>query len=100
MRPTFVRSSGMPGPKTFNPWWGDSAVMKQRHIKQYTLSPYQMKAAPQLIRSYLFNGYRRLSAEAFYFLLPFGLGYAVYSWGNSYDAWAKSKAGHLALEGH
>ncbi len=33
-----------------------------------------MKAAPQLLRSYLFNGYRRLSAEAFYFLLPFGFG--------------------------
>ncbi|KAF8722158.1 hypothetical protein AX14_010008 [Amanita brunnescens Koide BX004] len=118
MRPTFARSSGMPGreysflvapsspsesvstAKTFNPWWGDPAVMKQKHVKQYTLSPFQTRAMPNLIRSYLFNGYRRLSAEAFYFVVPFGLGYAIYAWGNNYDAWSKSKAGHLALEGH
>jgi len=27
-----------------------------------------------MLRNYLFNGYRRLSAEALYFLIPFGTG--------------------------
>lgn len=43
-------------------------------IPSPALSPFQTRAMPNLIRSYLFNGYRRLSAEAFYFVVPFGLG--------------------------
>jgi len=27
-----------------------------------------------MLRNYLFNGYRRLSGEALYFLIPFGVG--------------------------
>ena len=38
------------------------------------LSPFQAKAAPQMLRNYLFNGYRRLSAEALFFMIPFGAG--------------------------
>jgi UcrQ family len=38
------------------------------------LSPFQSKAAPQMLRNYLFNGYRRLSAEALFFIIPFGAG--------------------------
>ena len=43
-------------------------------ISSSALSPFQMRAAPNLLRSYLFNGYRRISGEALYFLVPFGLG--------------------------
>ena len=38
------------------------------------LSPYQVKAAPHWLRHYLFNGYRRLSGELFFFGVPFVLG--------------------------
>lgn len=82
------------------------------------LSPWQAKAAPKMLRSYLFNGYRRLSAEALFFLVPFGAGtsthsihhvlvckhlpagYGIYSWAKSYDDWQNSKAGHIAAAHH
>ncbi|KAG5636271.1 hypothetical protein H0H81_008557 [Sphagnurus paluster] len=50
MRPSIARLSDMPGP----------------------LSPYQAKAAPNMIRNYLFNGYRRLGGELLFWLIPFG----------------------------
>ncbi|KAM6501114.1 Cytochrome b-c1 complex subunit 8 [Amanita muscaria] len=100
MKATLARSSDMPGPKTYMMWWGNQGVIKQKGIKQYTISPFQARAAPNWLRSYIFNGYRRLSGEALFFLIPIGIGYGVYTWAKSYDAWTKSKAGHLALEGH
>ncbi|PFH53419.1 hypothetical protein AMATHDRAFT_171189 [Amanita thiersii Skay4041] len=100
MRPTFARHSDMPGPKVYNLWWGDQTGIRQKGITQYTLSPFQAKAAPKMIRNYLFNGYRRLAGEAIFWIIPFGIGYGVYTWARNYEEWAKSKAGHLALEGH
>jgi ubiquinol-cytochrome c reductase subunit 8 len=70
-----------------------------------------------MIQTYLFNGYRRIAAQAPYFVIPFALGesatwsdvdgdpdavtagYGIYSWANSYNEWQNSKAGHLALSG-
>ncbi|KAG6908465.1 hypothetical protein DXG01_004468 [Tephrocybe rancida] len=63
------------------------------------LSPYQAKAAPNMIRSYLFNGYRRLGGELIFWLLPFGAGYGIYSWAKAYDHAHNSKAGHMAAAG-
>jgi len=67
------------------------------------------------MKSYLFNGYRRLSGELFFFGIPmaiggsltsnlrpclnFEVGYGVYAWAKSYDEWQNSKAGHLAAAG-
>ncbi|RDB23761.1 Cytochrome b-c1 complex subunit 8 [Hypsizygus marmoreus] len=96
MRPSIARFSDMPGGKVYSLWWGDSGGIRQKGIVQYTLSPFQSKAAPHMIRSYLFNGYRRLSGELLFFLIPFGTGYGIYSWAKSYDAYQNSKAGHIA----
>ncbi|KAH9474628.1 hypothetical protein JR316_0013092 [Psilocybe cubensis] len=63
------------------------------------MSPYQTKAAPHWLKSYLFNGYRRISGELFFFGIPIALGYGVYTWAKRYDEWQNSKAGHLALGG-
>ena len=71
------------------------------------------------MRNYLFNGYRRLSGEFFFFAIPFAVGmsrdiyiyiptkliilhtgYATYSWAKSYDEYQNSKAGHIASGGH
>lgn len=76
-----------------NLWWGDQHGTKQKGMKQYSasffvrplamcpnlfpltaVSPFQAKAAPHWLRSYIFNGYRRLSGEALFFLVPFGIG--------------------------
>ena len=46
------------------------------------LSPYQQRAAKNLFRGYLFNGYRRLAAQVPYWIVPFAAG-ACYS-GMSY----------------
>jgi UcrQ family len=38
------------------------------------ISPWQTKSAPHWMRNYLFNGYRRISGELFFFGIPFALG--------------------------
>ncbi|KAF9022347.1 hypothetical protein BDZ89DRAFT_1163294 [Hymenopellis radicata] len=108
MRPSLIRLGDMPGPRrAYNVWWGDKhGLVKQRGMYQYTLSPFQSKAAPHWARDYLFNGYRRLSKEAIYWVIPFSFGYGVYTWANNYTEYIESKAGHLAAvaaaggEGH
>ncbi|KAJ7594041.1 cytochrome b-c1 complex subunit 8 [Mycena floridula] len=99
MRPSIARFSDMPGPqRAWNAWWGDrhGSITRQKGVIQYTLSPYQSKAAPQMIRTYMFNGFRRISAEAFYVVFPFAVGYGIYAWARSYDEYHNSKAGHVA----
>ncbi|KAF8241042.1 hypothetical protein L208DRAFT_1420173 [Tricholoma matsutake] len=120
MHPSIARFSDMPGRNLFffffifnlilfslsqqkhmqNPWWGDSSVIRMKGVTQYTLSPFQSKTAPHMLRNYLFNGYRRISAEAVFFVIPFAIGYGIYAWANSYDAYQNSKAGHIASSGH
>ncbi|CAA7266223.1 unnamed protein product [Cyclocybe aegerita] len=102
MRPTIARHSDMPGGKVYNLWWGDKSSVsgRQRGIVEYTISPWQTKAAPHWIRSYLFNGYRRISGELFFFGIPIAVGYGVYTWAKNYDEYQNSKAGHLASGGH
>ncbi|KAJ6621318.1 cytochrome b-c1 complex subunit 8 [Mycena sp. CBHHK59/15] len=97
MRPSNAFFSDMPGPKVYNVWWGDQTGQKQKGIYTYTISPYQAKAAPHMFRSYLFNGYRRLTVYALPILVPFGIYY--YTWRMSVKdyEWRNSKAGHLAL---
>ena len=38
------------------------------------MSPFRQRAAKNLFRSYIFNGYRRLSGELIYWSIPFALG--------------------------
>ncbi|KAF8063558.1 cytochrome b-c1 complex subunit 8 [Lyophyllum atratum] len=100
MRPSIARFSDMPGPKVYNLWWGDQSGMRQKGVIQYTISPNQSRAAPHMIRNYLFNGYRRLSGELVFWLIPFGMGYGLYTWAKKTDAYQNSKAGHIAAGGH
>ncbi|KXN82373.1 Cytochrome b-c1 complex subunit 8 [Leucoagaricus sp. SymC.cos] len=124
MRPTLSRAENMPGReliqdlcKAFkhfgnterkysnhafaqNLWWGDNRNIRQKGITQYTISPWQTKSAPQMFRSYLFNGYRRLSGEFIFWAIPFGIAYGIYSWAKSYDKWQNSKEGHIASGTH
>jgi len=44
------------------------------------LSPFQSKVMPGYAKKFVFNGYRRLSAEAFYFLIPFATGMSPIFW--------------------
>ncbi|KAH6891742.1 cytochrome b-c1 complex subunit 8 [Coprinopsis sp. MPI-PUGE-AT-0042] len=97
MRPTAARMSDMPGGKVYNLWWGDRTGIRQKGITTYSISPWQTKAAPGWAKTYLFNFYRRIGGELIFWGIPFGIGYATYSWAKSYDAWQNSKAGHLAL---
>ena len=79
------------------------------------MSPFRQRAAKNLIQSYIFNGYRRLSGELVYWAIPFALGassrhvspfflcansrisgYGAYAWAKRYDAWQNSKAAHVA----
>ncbi|EPQ51858.1 hypothetical protein GLOTRDRAFT_112327 [Gloeophyllum trabeum ATCC 11539] len=100
MRPSIVVRSEMPGPKTYNPWWGDlSGIQRQKGITQYSLSPFKQRAAKHLIQNYIFNGYRRLAEQVPYWIVPFAIGYGTYTWAKRYDEWLNSKAGHLATGG-
>lgn len=71
------------------------------------------------MRTYLFNGYRRISGEILFFGIPFAIGacpviplrlilikqinfigYATYSWAKSHDEYQNSKAAHIAAGVH
>ncbi|KIP05624.1 hypothetical protein PHLGIDRAFT_24989 [Phlebiopsis gigantea 11061_1 CR5-6] len=97
MRPTAARMSEMPGPK--NLWWGDKGVQRQKGITVYAVSPFRQRAAHNLIRGYIFNGYRRLASHVPYWIFPFALGYGTYTWAKGYDEWQNSKAAHVAGHG-
>lgn len=43
------------------------------------ISPFQARAAPQMLQNYLFNGYRRLASQAPYFAIPFAVGTRAHS---------------------
>ena len=89
------------------------------------LSPQRQRAAHNLIRNYVFNGYRRLASHVPYWIVPFAIGeqslstyicstvyrrcmqvfaymsflcigYGTYTWAKKYDAWQNSKAAHVA----
>ncbi|KAI0317976.1 cytochrome b-c1 complex subunit 8 [Amylostereum chailletii] len=101
MKPSTARMSEMPGPKAGNVWWGDyHNLQKQRGITQYSVSPFRQNPTAHLFRSYLFNGYRRLSSQFIYWAIPFAIGYSTYAYAKKRDAWQNSKAGHLAGAGH
>ncbi|KAI0058364.1 hypothetical protein BV25DRAFT_1830200 [Artomyces pyxidatus] len=101
MRATAVAMSEMPGPKVYNLWWGDKhGAQKQRGVITYTVSPFRQNPVDHMFRSYLFNGYRRLSAQVPYFIVPVVIGYSVYSWAKGREEWQNSKAGHLAGAHH
>ncbi|KAJ3554275.1 hypothetical protein NM688_g3194 [Phlebia brevispora] len=100
MKPTAARLSDMPGPKVYNLWWGDRGVSPQKGIAQYSLSPMRQRAAKHMFSGWFFNGYRRLSQQAPYWVVPFAIGYGVYSWAKSFDQWQNSKAGHGHAGGH
>ncbi|KAJ7449547.1 cytochrome b-c1 complex subunit 8 [Mycena latifolia] len=97
MRPSNALFSDMPGPKVYSLWWGDQTGQRHKGIYQYTISPYQAKAAPHMFRNYLFNGVRRLSVYALPIGIPFGIYYYVWQMSVKDYEWRNSKAGHLAL---
>ncbi|TFY81100.1 hypothetical protein EWM64_g2916 [Hericium alpestre] len=81
-------------------WWGDKSGINQRGIVQYTLSPFRQRPVHHMVRHWMFNGYRRLSKQVPYWIVPFAIGYGTYTWANNQYAWQMSKAGHLASGGH
>ncbi|KAJ7760398.1 hypothetical protein B0H16DRAFT_1532193 [Mycena metata] len=119
MRPSNAVLSDMPGLCILNSrqnlWWGDRTIQKQKGIYQYTLSPYQSKAAPHMFRNYLFNGFRRLSVYALPIIVPawnlcvhrkhsqpyiyssYALDYYVWKAAVKDYNWRNSKEGHIAL---
>lgn len=77
------------------------------------VSPVRQRAAKNLFRNYLFNGYRRLSSQFGYWIVPVVIGtcprslpedntnsaltgYSTYAWAKKYDAYLNSKEGHIA----
>lgn len=97
MRPSVARFSDMPGPQhAWSKWWGDNSDIsgRQKRVYTYSIAPNQSRAAPNMVRNYLFNFYRRISREAAFFVIPFAVGYGVYTWGNKEYAYVNSKAGH------
>ncbi|CAO1621435.1 unnamed protein product [Parajaminaea phylloscopi] len=100
MRPTSPAHSGMPTGKKYMGWWGAFGGPQQKGISQYSVSSNQQAAMRGALRQYLFYGYKRIMANAPYFGIPFGIGYAVYSWGVSRNHYLNSKAGHLEFGEH
>jgi ubiquinol-cytochrome c reductase subunit 8 len=45
------------------------------------VSPFAQKPFKGAINGYVFWGFRRIAQQVPYFIVPFGVGYAVYVWG-------------------
>ncbi|KAL0946108.1 hypothetical protein HGRIS_012373 [Hohenbuehelia grisea] len=73
MRSTAPRFGDMPGGKTYLNWWGN-VTHKQRGVIQYAVSSNETSPMRHIFRNYLFNGYRRLSGQALYVVIPFACG--------------------------
>jgi len=100
MRPTAAVRGDAPTGKGYLLWWGaKEGATRQKGITQYTLSPVRQRAAKNLFRNYLFNGYRRLSSQVGYWIVPVVIGYSTYAWAKKHDAYLNSKEGHLAQAG-
>jgi len=101
MRPSAVRMGDMPGPRVYNLWWGTKdGAQKQAGVVTYSVSPFRQRALKGVFRGYLFNGYRRLAAQAGYWIVPVVIGYSTYAWAKKHDEWQNSKAGHIAGAHH
>ncbi|EMD37039.1 hypothetical protein CERSUDRAFT_51699 [Gelatoporia subvermispora B] len=102
MRPTQVRLGEMPGRKPYpqNEWWGSHGVTHQKGIIQYSLSPVRQRACKNMIQNYIFNGYRRLSAQFAYWIVPVAIGFGTYTWAKRYDTYINSKEAHVAGHAH
>ncbi|TCD61369.1 ubiquinol--cytochrome-c reductase subunit 8 [Steccherinum ochraceum] len=76
-------------------------VETKRHTRagETGVSPFRQRATHNLFRSYLFNGFTRLSAHVGYWIVPVALGYGTYTWAKKYDTWLNSKAAHVAGHG-
>ncbi len=44
------------------------------HPRNTGMSPFRQRAAKNLFTSYIFNGYRRLSSELVFWVIPFAIG--------------------------
>ncbi|KLO15549.1 hypothetical protein SCHPADRAFT_871032 [Schizopora paradoxa] len=97
MRPTQVRMlSEMPNGKHYMGWWGDMGSLPQKGIIQYSPSPYRQRAMAHWFSNYLFNGFRRVATHLPFVVPPFAIGYGIYAYAKSFDAYQSSKAGHIA----
>ncbi|PWN98414.1 putative ubiquinol-cytochrome c reductase complex 11 kDa protein [Tilletiopsis washingtonensis] len=100
MRPTAPAHSGMPTGTKYMGWWGAMGGPKQKGIVQYSISPFQQNPMAGALKGYLFFGYKRIMAQVPYFAVPFGIGYAIYSWGVKKNEWYNSKEGHRLTAEH
>jgi len=84
----------MPSGKAYIGWWGDMGGPRQKGIYQYVQSHHKQRAFAGAMKGYLFNGYRRLAAQAPYWAIPFAAAYGTYVWANHTAEFLESKAGH------
>ncbi|UZJ51015.1 hypothetical protein CBS101457_000335 [Exobasidium rhododendri] len=94
MRPSAVFQSGMPTGHKYMGWWGAMGGPKQKGVTSYSVSPYQQSAMRGALKGYVFYGYKRLMQQAPYFVLPFGIAYAILAWGKQKNDYLNSKEGH------
>ncbi|PCH39974.1 hypothetical protein WOLCODRAFT_67042, partial [Wolfiporia cocos MD-104 SS10] len=78
-------------------WWGDRGLPKQKYITIYSISPFRQRATHNMFRSWLYNGYRRMSGQVAYWIVPFVISYSTYVWAKRYDVYLNSKAFHVEM---
>jgi len=79
-------------------WWGDMGGAKQRGIITYSVSSYAQKPLAGVFYNAIFNTFRRVSSQAFYFAVPMALyGYIIMK-AKDRNEYLYSKAGREDLE--
>ncbi|EPS44855.1 hypothetical protein H072_1192 [Dactylellina haptotyla CBS 200.50] len=73
--------------------WGNFGLSRQRGIVQYTLAANRQVPTANLVKSAIFNGFRRFRGQVLYITPPFVGIYLLMEWANKRNEFLNSKAG-------
>ncbi|KAL2403964.1 hypothetical protein ABEF95_004364 [Exophiala dermatitidis] len=93
-----LRGGQHPDPKNgvYMGWWGDFGSQPQKGIVTYTLSPNRYDPLAGIVKSAVFNTYRRTKHQILYWLPPLVLAYFLMDWAVEQNDYLNSKPGRAA----
>ncbi|KAF3940472.1 hypothetical protein ABW19_dt0205617 [Dactylella cylindrospora] len=90
---------GKAGPNNYLGPWGNFGLARQRGITEYYLASNRQNPGANIIKSAIFNGWRRFRGQVLYVIPPFIAGYYLLEWADKKNHFYNSKAGqHLLAE--
>lgn len=89
---------GLPHAHTYIGWWGKMGSPKQKHITQYTVSPYATRPLKGNLHRSVFNVFRRVKNQALFIVIPGAIMWNFWTEARDYNEYLYTKAGREDLE--